>query len=238
MIDKIVASAADAVADVPDGATVMIGGFGTAGLPNELIDALHRAGREGPRHRQQQRRQRRHGPGRAAGRRPRAQDHLQLPAPGRLVALRQALPRRQDRARAGAAGQPRRAHPRRRRRHRRLLHAHGLRHRTRQGQGNARDRRPLDGAGKPDPRRLRADQGRTRRPLGQPHLPHDGAQLRPDHGDGGQGHRGHRARGGRARRARPRGRGDAGAVRAARGEDRARRHQRPAASRPRPEDSR
>jgi len=40
MIDKIVASAAHAVAGVPDGATVMIGGFGTAGLPNELIDAL------------------------------------------------------------------------------------------------------------------------------------------------------------------------------------------------------
>ena len=35
-----VSSAAAALADVPDGATVMIGGFGTAGLPNELIDAL------------------------------------------------------------------------------------------------------------------------------------------------------------------------------------------------------
>jgi 3-oxoadipate CoA-transferase alpha subunit len=40
MIDKIRASAAEALGDVPDGATVMIGGFGTAGLPNELIDAL------------------------------------------------------------------------------------------------------------------------------------------------------------------------------------------------------
>ena len=40
MIDKIVPSAAAALADVPDGATVLIGGFGTAGLPNELIDAL------------------------------------------------------------------------------------------------------------------------------------------------------------------------------------------------------
>ena len=40
MIDKIVPSAAAAVADVHDGATVMIGGFGTAGMPNELIDAL------------------------------------------------------------------------------------------------------------------------------------------------------------------------------------------------------
>ncbi len=40
MIDKICPSLAAAVADVPDGATVMIGGFGTAGLPNELVDAL------------------------------------------------------------------------------------------------------------------------------------------------------------------------------------------------------
>ena len=40
MIDKIVPSVDAALADVPDGATVMIGGFGTAGLPNELIDAL------------------------------------------------------------------------------------------------------------------------------------------------------------------------------------------------------
>ena len=40
MIDKQVASAAAALADVPDGATMMIGGFGTAGLPEELTDAL------------------------------------------------------------------------------------------------------------------------------------------------------------------------------------------------------
>ena len=40
MINKIVASTAAAVADIPDGATVMIGGFGTAGMPSELIDAL------------------------------------------------------------------------------------------------------------------------------------------------------------------------------------------------------
>jgi 3-oxoadipate CoA-transferase, alpha subunit len=40
MINKIVGSAAAAVADIRDGATVMIGGFGTAGMPSELIDAL------------------------------------------------------------------------------------------------------------------------------------------------------------------------------------------------------
>ena len=40
MIDKIVPSVSAAVADIRDGATVMIGGFGTAGMPSELIDAL------------------------------------------------------------------------------------------------------------------------------------------------------------------------------------------------------
>ena len=40
MIDKIAASVADALATVKDGATVMIGGFGTAGIPNELIEGL------------------------------------------------------------------------------------------------------------------------------------------------------------------------------------------------------
>jgi 3-oxoadipate CoA-transferase alpha subunit len=40
MIDKTVKSLEAAVADVFDGATVMIGGFGAAGQPAELIDAL------------------------------------------------------------------------------------------------------------------------------------------------------------------------------------------------------
>lgn len=40
MINKIATSVADALAETPDGATVLIGGFGTAGIPNELIDGL------------------------------------------------------------------------------------------------------------------------------------------------------------------------------------------------------
>lgn len=46
MIDKTVADAAAAVEGIPEGATVMIGGFGRAGQPVELIDALiaHGAG--------------------------------------------------------------------------------------------------------------------------------------------------------------------------------------------------
>jgi 3-oxoadipate CoA-transferase alpha subunit len=40
MIDKTVPSVADAVAGIPDGATILVGGFGRAGQPVELIDAL------------------------------------------------------------------------------------------------------------------------------------------------------------------------------------------------------
>lgn len=47
MIDKIVSSPLDALADIRDGATVMIGGFGTAGMPVELIDALIATGARG-----------------------------------------------------------------------------------------------------------------------------------------------------------------------------------------------
>ncbi|SHH12493.1 3-oxoacid CoA-transferase subunit A [Geodermatophilus nigrescens] len=40
MIDKRVASLAEAVAGIPDGATVLVGGFGASGVPVELVHAL------------------------------------------------------------------------------------------------------------------------------------------------------------------------------------------------------
>jgi len=40
VIDKTVGSMQAAVADIGDGATILIGGFGNAGMPAELIDAL------------------------------------------------------------------------------------------------------------------------------------------------------------------------------------------------------
>ncbi|MGN9759669.1 CoA transferase subunit A [Streptomyces sp. SD31] len=43
-MDKVVASAAEAVADVPDGASLAVGGFGLSGVPEVLIQALHDAG--------------------------------------------------------------------------------------------------------------------------------------------------------------------------------------------------
>ena len=41
-MDKLVESADRAVADIPDGATIMVGGFGLCGNPENLILALHR----------------------------------------------------------------------------------------------------------------------------------------------------------------------------------------------------
>ncbi|MBN9187922.1 MAG: CoA transferase subunit A [Microbacterium sp.] len=44
MIDKQVASPAEAVADIPDGAILAVGGFGLSGNPMKLIEALHAQG--------------------------------------------------------------------------------------------------------------------------------------------------------------------------------------------------
>jgi 3-oxoadipate CoA-transferase, alpha subunit len=44
MIDKRIGSMRDAVADIPPGASVMIGGFGSSGIPFELIEALRQQG--------------------------------------------------------------------------------------------------------------------------------------------------------------------------------------------------
>ena len=43
-MDKTVPSADQAVADIPDGAILMAGGFGLCGIPENLIAALHRRG--------------------------------------------------------------------------------------------------------------------------------------------------------------------------------------------------
>ncbi len=43
-MDKVVASAEEAIEDVFDGATIMVGGFGLCGMPENLIRALARKG--------------------------------------------------------------------------------------------------------------------------------------------------------------------------------------------------
>jgi 3-oxoacid CoA-transferase subunit A len=46
-MDKVVAGAAEALADVPDGASLAVGGFGLSGVPNTLIEALFESGSGG-----------------------------------------------------------------------------------------------------------------------------------------------------------------------------------------------
>ena len=65
-MDKVVPSAAQAVADIPDGASLAVGGFGLCGIPSVLIAALLDAGHDGPGGRLEQLRRRRLGPGHAA----------------------------------------------------------------------------------------------------------------------------------------------------------------------------
>jgi len=46
-MNKVLASADDAVALVPEGATILMGGFGLCGIPENLIQALHARGTKG-----------------------------------------------------------------------------------------------------------------------------------------------------------------------------------------------
>ncbi|MEU1274293.1 CoA transferase subunit A [Streptomyces sp. NPDC005799] len=46
-MDKVCSSAAEAVADIPDGASLAVGGFGLSGIPEVLIHALHTQGATG-----------------------------------------------------------------------------------------------------------------------------------------------------------------------------------------------
>jgi 3-oxoacid CoA-transferase subunit A len=43
-MDKVLMTAEEAVAIVPDGATIMVGGFGVCGIPENLVAALHARG--------------------------------------------------------------------------------------------------------------------------------------------------------------------------------------------------
>src|ERR1700681_3242298 len=46
-VNKLVSSAIDAVRDIPDGATILVGGFGLCGIPENGIRALRELGTKG-----------------------------------------------------------------------------------------------------------------------------------------------------------------------------------------------
>ena len=98
MINKIVQTMAEAMAGIRDGAVVLIGGFGSIGQPNALIDGLIEQGAKdltvvannsGVGH---------VGLAQASRHRPRAQDRLLVPAHRRSGRVREALARRPHRA--------------------------------------------------------------------------------------------------------------------------------------------
>ena len=82
---------AEAVADIHDGATVMIGGFGTAGMPSELIDALIEQGARDLTIVNNNAGNGDTGLAALLKAQARAQDHLLVPAPGRLASVFDAL---------------------------------------------------------------------------------------------------------------------------------------------------
>ncbi|MEK7799546.1 MAG: CoA-transferase, partial [Acidobacteriota bacterium] len=43
-MNKVVQDADEAIRDIPDGATIMVGGFGLCGIPENLIQALRLRG--------------------------------------------------------------------------------------------------------------------------------------------------------------------------------------------------
>lgn len=46
--NKVVANADEAIKDIPDGATIMLGGFGLCGIPENCINALVKKGTKKP----------------------------------------------------------------------------------------------------------------------------------------------------------------------------------------------
>ena len=143
-------SAAEAVADIPDGATLAVGGFGLCGIPSVLVQRSAGLGRPGPGGRQQQLRRGRLGarPA-AAGRRIRRDRRV---VRGREQGVRAAVPGRRARGGADPAGHARRASSCRRERDRRLLHAHRRGHAGGRRRAAVAVRRRRLGAGARRPR--------------------------------------------------------------------------------------
>jgi acyl CoA:acetate/3-ketoacid CoA transferase alpha subunit len=88
---NVVGDADEAVSGIEDGSTVLIGGFGTAGQPVELIDALIRSGLKDLTVVNNNAGNGRVGLASLLGKRSGPQDHLLVPPAGRLLRLRRAI---------------------------------------------------------------------------------------------------------------------------------------------------
>ena len=182
---KVVKSAAEAVRDIPDGASIMVSGFGLCGIPENLITALRDQGAKGltvMSNNAGRQRLRHHVP---APERPGPQDGLDLRR--REQGVREDVPRRRRRGGAQPAGHLLRADARRRRRDPRVLHAGGVRHARRRRQGGALVLGPALRARDGARRRLRVREGLEGRHGRQPDVPAHDAQLRADDVPGREG---------------------------------------------------
>ncbi len=112
-MNKVVASADEAVRDIPDGAVLMSGGFGLCGNPENLITALHQKGVKELTIISNNCGTTDLGLGRPA-RRPSRSRRWSSQLRGREQGLRAAVPLGRARGRAQPAGHPGRADPRRR----------------------------------------------------------------------------------------------------------------------------
>ena len=195
MINKVVASAAEAVADIPDGASLAVGGFGLCGIPVALIDALHEHGTTDLETVSNNCGVDDWGLGVLLQGRPDPPHHQLLR--GGEQGVRPAVPRRRAGGGAHPAGHPGREAARRRRRHPRLLHPAGVGTQVSEGglpqkydaDGGRRDRfraqggaqlqrRRLRPGGIADPR-LRPGARLEGRPPRQPGLPRHRHELQP-----------------------------------------------------------
>ena len=206
-MNKIVASPEQAVADIPDGATVAIAGFGVAHrFATSLICALRDQGTKeltlvcnslGDAGRDPRPDPRREQPGEEA-------DRGVLRAAGHADRQRGADRRRQDGRGAGAPGHPGRALPRGRRRDPGVLLADRRRHRPRDGPGDPRLRRQAPRPRARDPRGLRPAERLSRRPSRQRPVPRRQPEFQSQlrQGRAGRDRRGGRDRGARRHRSR------------------------------------
>ena len=160
----------------------MIGGFGAAGQPVELIEALIRQGATNLTVVKNNAGNGDRGLAALIGAGRVRKMICSFPRQAGLTPVRRRRPSRDDRARAGRAGQPGRTDPGSRRWDRRLLHPHRLRHASGRGQGDQGDRRSWVHPRVPNPRRLRAGEGACRRWARQSGLSQDSPQLRAGHG--------------------------------------------------------
>ncbi len=153
-MDKVVESAAEAVADIPTGSTLAVGGFGLCGIPSVLIQALLDAGVTDLEVVSNNCGVDDWGLGRAARRQADPPDGLVVRRGEQGV--RPAVPLRRARGRADPAGHPRRAAARRRLRHPGVLHRDRGRHAGRRGRAALAVRRPTATSSSPRRPRRRA----------------------------------------------------------------------------------